>query len=194
MNSTQSLHSLISRRIEYFTNNGLRSKTNFKAKVDRLDSLTIDPIAFNRILFSLFSSILKSQGKEFYVIETTNCSQYFTLSLSYKRSGFLPPQNGIFSPRKQSTNYFNSVLACLKESGGNLTFSKFHPLRDEIRLQIPLTLNSETNKTSGSQIESLFFDQFFKLCETKGTWHLFAFLVIFEDRRVLSISRKLIAS
>lgn len=158
MKAQLGLHALISKRLDYFSHNGLRSQTNFKSKVDRLEDLNIDPVAFNRVLFSLLSGILQSPKTDVFIIETKNCSKYFSLSLSCKRGSFLPPQNGIFSPHKQlpESGYWNAVLATLRESGGNLTFSKLF-LHNEIRLQIPLTFQSESHKTTGPLEEGFFF-------------------------------------
>lgn len=153
------LHAIISHRLDYFSLNGLKSQKNFQSKVDRMEDLNISPNDFNRILFSLLSGILNEQNNDVFTIETKNCSKYFTLSLSCKRSSFLPPQKGIFSPHKQlpESAYWNAVLSTLRESGGHLTYSKLFSSHNEIRLQVPLTINCQSHKNTGPLIEGLFF-------------------------------------
>lgn len=155
-----SLHQLIQRRVDDFRKNGLNVKTSFHSKVDSLEQLSIGSSDFNRILFSILSSLLQTCHKDRFTIETKNCEKFFTLSLSCNRGSFLPPRNGIFSPSKQFSDsaYWKFVLSSLKESGGNLIFKKKFPCQNEISLQIPLSFVPESIKEDKALLEGLFFN------------------------------------
>jgi len=150
------VHETISQKLNLFSEYGLKSTAIFQSKVDRFEDLAMTPEGFQKLLFLLFSGALNLPLQNNFKVKTNNCTDFFTLSLGYKRSSLLSYHDGVLSSPRQflDSSFWESACHLIKESGGILTSSKVFSIFYEIHLQIPLI---PQQKSHGLLIRRPFF-------------------------------------
>lgn len=140
---TLQIDELITRRLAFFKNQGLNASLYYHSKVTETSKLTMNECDLNRVLFNILSFIQHHNSR--LKIEVKNNSQFLSVSFSCNGRRFPSQQNGFFllSPQRtkkaRKANYLNSVSTLVRESGGQLSYSKTSPSEWCLDLQIPLS-------------------------------------------------------
>jgi len=150
--SHNSITNILLDKMELFQREAVHFNTQFKAKIDDLGLLRIDPLDFNRLLFNLIGNAIN----EFKInqisnpeisIQSYNDEKYFYLSLSDNGCGF-PPELLDGSDNLPSARGLGIGLNCVKqiiqESGGEFNLSNTADGGAQILLQIPLVSTNST--------------------------------------------------
>lgn len=150
--SQNSITNILLDKMELFQREAVHFNTQFKAKIDDLGLLSIDPLDFNRLLFNLIGNAIN----EFKInqisnpeisIQSYNDEKYFYLSLSDNGCGF-PPEIIDGSDNLPSARGLGIGLNCVKqiiqESGGEFNLSNTADGGAQILLQIPLVSTNNT--------------------------------------------------
>lgn len=137
------INELIKRKLEFFENQGLSASLYYHSKITDTSKLTMRECDLNRVLFNILAFIKHHQSR--LKIEVKNDSQSLSLSFSCTGRRFPSQQNGFFllspqrSKKNRKANYLSSVSTLVRESGGQLTYSKTSSTEWCLDLQIPLS-------------------------------------------------------
>lgn len=129
-----SIKEYIQNRLKQFGLKGLQIRLDYQARINDFSDLEWDQGDFNRVLFTLCSF-----AKEHISITTTNCSQFFILSLDCNGSDLPPCHDGTAHPLgAHATPTF-----LLDRFKGQLSSQTFSQGRRQLTLRIPLNSNED---------------------------------------------------
>jgi hypothetical protein len=144
-NQNNSIKEILHNRLAYFSNQGLSSKLDYKAKTATVNELNIHNINFNRVLFNVLAFLLEnSAAEENLQVSVSNNSQFLKIKFSFPhgRTGSRPLslKNGLslLSPRRKPQTSFLAVQRLVRESGGSFSLISLTSHNPIYCLQIPL--------------------------------------------------------
>jgi|GEM_PF-6842739 len=144
-----SLENIIKKNIKSFNQKGFFFEEVYEAKKNKNDDVDLSAKDFNRAVFQALQMISQVSKQKQFKLKTSNCSNFFSLSLSYTEvSSNRPEMDFTLSPhlKLSPSPGSTSVTSLVCGSGGIITFSKQAPNVGTLILQIPLAPQRKINK------------------------------------------------